>query len=372
MSISMYLLLTGFLLPSLSGSEFLPVLDLSADTVRHVIVAQGTKDIYNGQPTTALMPDGKTIYCVWTYGHGGKCGPIKRSDNGGRTWANQPVPANWTTAVNCPAIYLLPDPAGKNNLIVFAGSGPDRNMQQSVFDGSNWSTMKGNGLGPVGMPFCTIIPVEGGKKLLGMTNRRRPGEVVEKKSCILVQSISSDGGFTWEPLRTILDTAGLKPCEPEIIRSPSGKQLLCLIRENKKKVSLYMISNDEGTSWSAPEPLPEALWGDRHKAKYNTDGRLVVVFRDTGANSPTKNAYVAWVGTYDDIIHHKPGQYRIKLLHSYKTWDCGYSGIELLPDQTFVATTYIKYRPGEDKNSVVSTRFSLQETDKMMAARSQQ
>ncbi len=29
--------------------------------------------------------------------------------------------------------------------------------------------------------------------------------------------------------------------------------------------------------------------------------------------------------------------------------DCGYSGIELLPDQTFVATTYIKYQPGENK-----------------------
>lgn len=371
MSISTYLLLTGLLLPSLSSRGQLPVVDLSTDTARHVIVAQGTKDIYNGQPTTALMPDGKTIYCVWTYGHGGKCGPLKKSSDGGRTWATEPVPSNWITAVNCPAIYLLPNPEGKQNLIVFAGSGPDRNMQQAIFDGKNWSPMKGNGLGPVGMPFCTIIPIDGGKRLLGMTNRRRPGEMVEKKSCILVQSVSDDGGLTWQPLRTILDTAGLKPCEPEIIRSPSGKQLLCLIRENEKKISLYMLSNDEGATWTSPEPLPEPLWGDRHKAKYSADGRLVIVFRDTGGNSSTKNAYVAWVGTYNDIISKKPGLYRIKLLHSYKTWDCGYSGIELLPDQTFVTTTYIKYQPGENKNSVVSTRFSLQETDQMMAARSQ-
>lgn len=370
MSISKLFLLTGLLVPSLfekDTTSFLPVLDLSGDSTRQVVVAQGTAEIYNGQPSTALMPDGKTIYCVWTYGHGGKCGPVKRSDDGGRTWNNQWVPANWSTAMNCPAIYLLPRPDGEQHLIVFAGSGPDGNMQQAILKDNNWSTMKGNGLGPVGMPFCTIIPIDGGKRLLGMTNRRRPGEMVEKKSCILVQSISDDGGLSWSPLHTVLDTAGLKPCEPEIIRSPSGKQLLCLIRENDKKVSLYMISNDEGRTWTTAKPLPEGLWGDRHKAKYSKDGRLVVVFRDTGKKSPTKDAYVAWVGTYDDIINDKAGQYRIKLLHSYKTWDCGYSGIELLPDQTFVTTTYIKYRSGENKNSIVSTRFKLSETDKLLA-----
>jgi len=53
------------------------------------------------------------------------------------------------------------------------------------------------------------------------------------------------------------------------------------------------------------------------------------------------------------------------LLRSYKGYDCGYPGVELLPDGTFVATTYIKYRPGPEKNSVVSTRFKLSETDAM-------
>ncbi|HYH56631.1 MAG TPA: hypothetical protein VD772_08475, partial [Anseongella sp.] len=57
------------------------------------------------------------------------------------------------------------------------------------------------------------------------------------------------------------------------------------------------------------------------------------------------------------------GQYRIKLLHSYKGGDCGYPGLELLPDSAFVATTYVKYRPGPEKNSVVSVRFKLSETD---------
>jgi len=37
--------------------------------------------------------------------------------------------------------------------------------------------------------------------------------------------------------------------------------------------------------------------------------------------------------------------------------------MELLPDGTIVATTYIKYQPGKKKHSVVSTRFTLKGTD---------
>jgi len=37
--------------------------------------------------------------------------------------------------------------------------------------------------------------------------------------------------------------------------------------------------------------------------------------------------------------------------------------MELLGDGTIVATTYIKYQPGKKRHSVVSTRFTLDETD---------
>jgi len=124
-----------------------------------------------------------------------------------------------------------------------------------------------------------------------------------------------------------------------------------------------MTTHDEGRTWSKTKPLPPGLFGDRHKAVYAKDGRLVVCFRDTGKDSPTRNHFVAWVGRYEDIIAGRDGQYRIKLLHSNAGGDCGYPGVELLHDGTFVATTYIKYRPGKDRNSVVSTRFKLSETD---------
>ncbi|MDD4591179.1 MAG: sialidase family protein [Parabacteroides sp.] len=346
--------------------EPLKRLDLSDDTARQVIVARGTPEVYHGHPTTILLPDGKTVYAVWSYDHGGVCGPMKKSCDGGKTWSKLlPVPESWTRVKNCPSIYRLPDSAGNYRLFVFAGEGPDGGMYQSYSEdnGKTWSDMESNGFGPAVMPFCTIEPINGGKELLAMTNIRRPGEKEEKRSNVVVQSISKDGGFTWTSSEIVLDVKGLKPCEPEIVRSPDGEQLLCLIRENEKRVSLYMTSNNEGKTWSEIKPLPYTVNGDRHKAKYAPDGRLVIVFRDTGINSPTRDHFVAWVGHYEDLLNNDPGEYKVKLLHSYKGADCGYPGLELLPDGTFLATTYIKYRKGKEKNSVVATHFSLDEFD---------
>lgn len=80
-------------------------------------------------------------------------------------------------------------------------------------------------------------------------------------------------------------------------------------------------------------------------------------------DSTTRGHFVAWVGDYADIAAKRPGRYRVKLLHSHAGSDCGYPGLEVTPDGTIVATTYIKYRPGAEKHSIVSTRFTLDETD---------
>jgi hypothetical protein len=214
------------------------------------------------------------------------------------------------------------------------------------------------------MPFCTIMPVNDGKKLISLTNIRRPGETQDPRSNIIAQSESTDGGLTWTPWRILLDLGDMKPCEPELVRSPDGKQLLCLIRENiRTEPARFMTSNDEGRTWSTHQALPPGLHGDRHKHVYLPDGRLVIVFRDMGQTSPTRTHFVAWVGRYEDILNGKDGDYKIKLLHSHKGSDCGYPGLELLPDGTLVATTYIKYRPGPEQNSVISTRFTIAEMD---------
>jgi len=184
------------------------------------------------------------------------------------------------------------------------------------------------------------------------------------------QSASYDGGLTWENERILFKTPGIW-AQPAIIRSPDGRQWLMLMREQSRQYNaLFSVSDDKGESWSEPRELHPSLTGDRHVIRYAPDGRVVAVMRDRAGQgfdkwqSETYGHFVAWVGTYDDIIERRPGEYRIKLLHSYANWDCGYAGFEVLPDGTFVATTYIKYQPGPKKHSVVSTRFTLDELDK--------
>src|SRR5688572_7460837 len=97
-----FVLLAVFSMVPLSHAA--PVLDFSGDQARQVVVEAGTKEIYQGHPTTVLLPDGKTLFAVWTVGHGGPCGPMKRSDDGGRTWSGLlPVPEDWKRVRNCPA-----------------------------------------------------------------------------------------------------------------------------------------------------------------------------------------------------------------------------------------------------------------------------
>ncbi|MCG8586722.1 MAG: glycoside hydrolase, partial [Pirellulales bacterium] len=179
------LVVTAVIPNPVQGAEDLPVVDLSGDSDRHVIIAAGTNDVYQGHPTTVLMPDNKTMYCVWTFGHGGSCGPMARSIDGGKTWKriDDTLPKSWRRTSNCPTIYRLKDAAGKERLFVFAGRGPDGTMHQSVSEdgGKTWSEMRSNGLSAV-MPFCQIVPIDGGKRLLGMTNIRRPGVRKEHKS----------------------------------------------------------------------------------------------------------------------------------------------------------------------------------------------
>ncbi len=126
--------------------------------------------------------------------------------------------------------------------------------------------------------------------------------------------------------------------------------------------SFVIFSDDEGKTWSKPRQLPAALTGDRHTGRYAPDGRLFITFRDTTHESPTKGDWVGWVGTYEDIVAGKEGQYRVRLMDNHRGADCAYPGLELLPDGTFVTTTYGHWTPGE-KPYIVSVRFKLDELD---------
>lgn len=359
----------------------LPTVDISGETNRHIIIARGTKDIYQGHPSTVLMPDGRTMFCVWTLNHGFGEPFLKRSDDSGKTWTDAAVPENWNLwckATNrpgstlggeargwLPMIHHLADPRGRARLVIFDRGAGDRLIQSASEDGGKtWSPMRPNGLRGI-EPSMNIIPARDGKRLLMWNTDWTPG---------VFQAESHDGGLTWTNERDAIDVSGLpgvRMIEPGVVRSPDGRQLLMLIRdfaEGAAYNALFSVSDDDGATWSTPRRLPAGLTGDRHAPIYLPDGRLLVAMRDTLRNgtSPTLGHFIAWIGRYDDIVQGCDGRYRIKLLHSHAGGDCGYPSVQILTDGTIVATTYIKYAAGPEHQSVVSARFKIEELDSML------
>jgi hypothetical protein len=84
-------------------------------------------------------------------------------------------------------------------------------------------------------------------------------------------------------------------------------------------------------------------------------------------DSPTKGDWVGWVGTYDDIVRGRDGQYRVRLMDNHNSFDAAYPGVEILPDGTFVTTTYGHWTQGQPPY-IVAVRFRLAELDELVKA----
>jgi lysophospholipase L1-like esterase len=80
------------------------------------------------------------------------------------------------------------------------------------------------------------------------------------------------------------------------------------------------------------------------------------------ADSPVRGDWVAWVGTFDDLVQRRDGQHRVRLSRNWRGTDCGYPGVEVLPDGTFVLTSYGHWEPGEAP-FVRCVRLRLAEVD---------
>ena len=343
----------------------LPVVDISGEKERQVVIAAGTNEIYQGHATTLLLPDGRTMFAVWTYEHGGRCGPMARSDDAGLTWTrlDDTLPPGYNKHRNCPSLYRIVDRQGKARLWVISG-GRDMGRLMSEDGGKTWVEMPPLSF-RCGMPFTGMVQLKDGRTAAFGQKR-----VIGKDQGV-VMSVTDDGGLTWTPLRVIAQHKDKNLCEPFVLRSPDGQELSCLMRENHHRGnSMMCFSRDEGETWSAPEDTAWGLTGDRHEGVQAPDGRWVIAFRDRALESSTYGQFVAWVGTYEGIRQARPGQFRIKLLHhcgsrrggyGWANADTGYPGMERLPDGTIVATTYIKYWNDDRRHSVVSTRFKLDE-----------
>ena len=350
------------------ASYTIPIIDISQDAGRQVIVEKSPGQ-FLGQVDTLLLPDGQTMLAAYPLDHGGPGTVLKRSLDGGLTWSERlPTPDNFMShSHNAPALHRLVDRNGKARIILVV-SYPVMMQAVSEDDGETWTPldlMFGEHLGTA--PPKSVIPIAGDRYLM-MYNDRFQIDDGDDFGLVLTQTVSHDGGLTWSPPQNIGSHPrfpGALPCEPGLVRSPDGKQILCLIRENASKYGgLWMVSDDEGESWSDMQQLPSALHGDRHVARYAPDGRLLVTIRDhRNPTSPTAGHFVGWVGRYEDIVEGREGQYRLLVHRHYgRPLDTGYAGLEVLPDETFVSTNYVAHRPAE-VNSIISTRFTLAEID---------
>lgn len=368
---------------TLAPGYSIPVVDISGETGRQVIVDREPGQ-YLGHPTTVLLEDNSTLLTVYPKGHGRGAIVYKRSTDAGLTWSERlPTPESWASSLEVPTLHRVVDALGKKRLIMFSGLYPIR-MSVSEDDGGSWSELEpiGNFGGIVTMSSVLELASPGhylaffhddGRFLRGgevEKYRIKSPHVPDYSSAAakpwrfwVFTSLSKDGGLTWSTPAPIAMLPDASLCEPGALHSPDGKQIAVLLRENSRKFNSFVIfSDDEGLSWSEPRELPAALTGDRHVAKYGPDGRLFISFRDTTHVSPTKGDWVGWVGTYEDIVAGNEGQYRVRLMDNTKGQDCTYPGVELLPDGTFVTTTYGHWTEGEEAY-VVSVRFKLGELD---------
>ena len=341
----------------------IPLIDLAGERHRQIVVDKEPGQ-YLGHPTTVLLEDNKTMIAVYPKGHGRGAIVMKRSTDGGLRWSERlPVPENWAGSKEVPTLYRVVDRQGKKRLIMFSGLYPIR-IAVSEDDGLTWTALK-----PIGdfggiVAMSSLVRLKNGNymALFHDDGRFLRGSGKRVKFQIF-KTISNDGGLTWSRPEVIAEHPTAHICEPGAIRSPDGTQIALLLRENSRKFNSFVVfSNDEGQSWTKPIELPGSLTGDRHTGRYAPDGRLFISFRDTTHESPTKGDWVGWVGTYEDIINGREGQYRVRLMDNHKQADCAYPGLEVLPDGTFIATTYGHWVEGEAP-FIVSVRFKLKEID---------
>lgn len=336
---------------------------------------EGGERQYLGQPDMVMLDDNKTLITAYPIGHG--CGPLvmKISTDGGETWTEKTdIPSSWADSLETPTIYKLNMTDGSTKLIMITAR---PNWHGNTMGGWQTSISEDNGktwseyqtFHPTqedGSPNWTIVAMaslvqlhdEDGNPIDKWMGVYHNYSYVNYKTYLTFDENGNQQWSTPEPYlsqyRSIESTYQI--CEVGMFRSPDGKRIVGLARaQSHQNKSVMFYSDDEGETWSEPEELQGALQGERHKAVYDPiSGRLLVTFReiilDYNQNGLIEyddwkaGDWVAWVGTYEDLMEQNEGQYRILLdedwANNVKSGDTGYAGVVVQPDGTFIMDSY--------------------------------
>lgn len=357
-------------------------------------------DIYLGH-VSSIKTSEDHIYIAYVKGHGRGQGLVKVSKDLGETWSERLwLPESWSTLLQVPVLYEY-EYKHKRQVFMVTGHLPFR---WSKLVGDKFTDLKAFTKYGGNLAFSSFIKRhdglymgffhDDGRFLIGDKKEDR-FQILRSGSQILVEKslkdkAGPDNDLIYESYfnhpegnskiyRILFDPKEESWSEPKVVLShpeaflgeaavfycPDKSQIIMLLRENTRKfLSMFSISHDQGQSWSHTKAVHENLSGDRHIVKYADDGRLVVVFRDSLDKSTTYGDWVAWIGTYDDIVFNRPGQYKVRLKKNYKDIDCGYSGLEHIGHNTFLAISYGHWTK-DQAPYIISQIINLNELDEV-------
>ena len=382
---------------------------------------------YMAHPDSVLLnrgTDDETVLTAYVSGHG-RGALICKTTKDGETYSARltNTPESWKHSEETPTLYELDFTDGSKKLIMISAnpkwpgytSGDGFNVSLSDDEGATWTEFeKFYGKGSSHKVNAIVA-------MSSLTHLKENGEFVDKWMGLFhdnsfrcyktILTFDENGKMHWsdpqEFFKNSVNGSGkkidqtflakmAKLCEIEVIRSEGGNgDALCLIArcETRRMNSMMSFSYDEGATWTELKEVPSALCGDRHKAEYLQDGRLFIVFRSIerdkakikanggGLSHFISEGWVAWVGTFDDLVKWyngdttAEGEYRIKLAHAYNDGqtapsvaanrDCGYSGLVILKDGTIVVSAYGRFSAESDKTYIISKHMNISDLDEL-------
>lgn len=334
----------------------IPMLDLAREDSLFTTVER--RDVYLGHPSTVLFRDGRTLLVAYPDGHGRGNLLIRRSTDAGSTWKAVNIAPQ--RVEETPILYLLNLPGGRERVLLVTCQPREGVLGWMWSDdrGDTWSErQRWKPEGPQGMivALASLWPIPGDERRwrgvfhdFGFDNYTVDLTLGngEGTPCVFGDLRRID--FASEQGRAAARQAGL--CEAGLVTRPDGKRIALLFRpEHRRTNAMVSFSDDFGRTWTDPRELPGSLTGHRHESVNLPDGRTMIFMRDyspLNPENPSHGDWVAWVGTFTDLERGREGQYRIRLRRNYgnstndNIGDCGYSGVELLPDGKVLAMTY--------------------------------
>lgn len=339
---------------------------------------QGKK--YYGQPDMVRTRTGRLI-TAFPQGHGH--GPLlmRYSDDNGTTWQEfeKPLPEGWKGSQETPTLYTLKMADGRERIMLITAC-PGRWSEPGVDNRTGWDTSYSDDNGETWTEYTNWYPELNGRRnesIVGMASLiqlRDPktGEPIQKWMGVYHDfdyvnyktylTFDEDGREQWtEPVPYLSEHREIEKtyqmCEIGMFRSPDGRTIVGLARsQSHNKPSTLIMSTDEGETWSEPIDLPGSLAGERHKALYDpVSGKLLITFREIqfdldydnkfeGGNDWICNSWGMWVGSYEDLIAQRDGDYRFRLSEDWTRnrykGDCGYTGMTVDENGLFVMDSY--------------------------------